>query len=88
MAASLQERAGIPDKSVPPANAAGRKALHRQPDSTESREDCIRESLIKRLKNVFADLTPENFEALVLKMTREQLRSEGVRWKKNDRGPC
>ena len=54
--------------------------------SPESREDCIRKSLAERLKVVCAHLSPEDFEALILKMTHEQLRSEGIRWRKAD--PC
>lgn len=77
----------IPEKPVPPANA-DRDPIHLHPDSPESREDCIRKSLAKRLKNVCANLEPKDFDALVLKMTREQLRSEGVRWRKNDPDPC
>jgi hypothetical protein len=77
----------IPEKPVPPADA-DRDSLDLHPDSPESREDCIRKSLIKRLKTVCADLTPTDFEALVLKMTREQLRSEGARWRKDDPDPC
>lgn len=77
----------IPKKPVPPANA-DRAPLRLHPHSPESREDCIRKSLVKRLQNVCAHLAPKDFEALVLRMTREQLRSEGVRWKKNDPDPC
>ncbi len=88
MAASLQDTSSINDKTVPPADAADSEALHLHPAGPMSREDCIRASLIKRLSNVCADLTPEAFEALVLKMTREQLRSEGIRWKRNDPNPC
>lgn len=73
----------IPEEPVPPAEAdVDPLPLH--PGSPETREDCIRKSLIKRLKSICADLTPQDFDALVLKMTREQLRSEGIRWKKND----
>lgn len=77
----------IPKQPVPPADA-DRDPLPLNPGRPESREDCIRESLIKRLHNICAHLEPTDFEALVLKMTREQLRSEGVRWKKNDPDPC
>jgi hypothetical protein len=44
----------------------------------ESREDCVRKDLMRRLKCVCEHLSSAEFEALVLKMTREQLRGEGV----------
>jgi hypothetical protein len=46
--------------------------------SQESREDCVRRDLMHRLKRVCENLSSAEFEALVLKMTREQLRGEGV----------
>ena len=85
LAASLQVYGGIPDKSVRHAGD-GPTPLKHHPDGPESREDCIRKSLVQRLKAVCAHLSSEDFDALVLKMTREQLRSEGVRWRKAD--PC
>ena len=47
-------------------------------ESRESREDCVRKDLTGRLKRVCENLSSEDFEALVMKMTREQLRGEGV----------
>ena len=44
----------------------------------ETREDCVRKDLVRRLKCVCEHLSSAEFEALVLKMTREQLRGEGV----------
>ena len=44
----------------------------------ESREDCVRKDLMERLKRVCDNLSSADFEALVLKMTREQLRGEGA----------
>jgi hypothetical protein len=44
----------------------------------ENREDCVRNDLMQRLKRVCENLSSAEFEALVLKMTREQLRGEGV----------
>ena len=85
LAASLQVGGGIPAKSIPPTGD-GLTPLHLHRDSPESREDCIRKSLAERLKGVCAHLSPEDFDALVLKMTHEQLRSEGIRWRKTD--PC
>jgi hypothetical protein len=46
--------------------------------SQESREDSIRKDLTERLKRVCDNLPSDDFEALVLKMAREQLRGEGV----------
>ncbi len=44
--------------------------------SQESREDCVRKDLMERLKRTCENLSSADFEALVLKMTREQLRGE------------
>jgi hypothetical protein len=46
--------------------------------SQESREDSVRKDLMNRLKPVCDKMSSAEFEALVLKMTREQLRGEGV----------
>jgi hypothetical protein len=46
--------------------------------SQESREDCVRKDLTHRLKHICEELSKADFEALVLKMTREQLRGEGA----------
>ena len=46
------------------------------PDENESHEDSISRSLRVRLKGVCAKLSPEDFEALIATMTREQLRGE------------
>ena len=85
LAASLQVKRGIPDKSILPPEE-GLTPLQLDPSGSDSREDCIRKSLTERLKGVCAHLSPEDFDALVLQMTREQLRSEGIRWRKAD--PC
>jgi hypothetical protein len=44
----------------------------------ESREDRVRKDLAHRLKHVCQDLSIAEFDALMLKMTREQLRGEGA----------
>jgi hypothetical protein len=44
----------------------------------ESREDCVRKDLVQRLTRVCENLSRAEFEALVLKMAREQLRGEGA----------
>ena len=46
--------------------------------SQENREDCVRNDLTQRLKRVCENLSGAEFEALVLKMAREQIRGEGV----------
>jgi hypothetical protein len=46
--------------------------------SQESREDSVRRDLTQRLKPICRNLTGAEFEALILKMTREQLRGERV----------
>lgn len=45
-------------------------------EKEESHEAAISRSLCKRLKGVCANLSPEDFEALIARMTREQLRGE------------
>lgn len=47
-------------------------------ESPGSREDSVRKDLTLRLTHVCEKLSRPDFEALILKMTREQLRSEGV----------
>lgn len=44
----------------------------------ESRESCVRKDLTRRLTTVCANMSSVDFEALVLEMTREQLRGERV----------
>lgn len=44
----------------------------------ESREACVRKDLTRRLTGVCASMSGVDFEALVLDMTREQLRGERV----------
>ena len=67
----------IPEKSI----REGETIFH-SPDinfkSPESREDCVRKDLTLRLKRVCEHLSNLDFNALVLKMTREQLRGEGI----------
>jgi hypothetical protein len=46
--------------------------------SQESREDCVRKDLTHRLKHICQELSSADFDALILKMTREQLRGEGT----------
>jgi hypothetical protein len=68
----------VPEKWI---NGAGKNVFH-SPDmrsaNPESREDSIRKDLTFRLKHTCEHLTRLDFEALVLKMTHEQLRGEGI----------
>ena len=47
-------------------------------ESPGSREECVRKDLTHRLTPICENLSNLDFEALIVKMTREQLRSEGV----------
>jgi hypothetical protein len=51
-------------------------ALHLK--TQESREDCVRKDLTHRLKHICQELSSADFDALVLKMTGEQLRGESA----------
>jgi hypothetical protein len=51
-------------------------ALHTT--NAESREDSVRRDLTRRLKRICEKLSSADFEALLVKMTREQLRGEGT----------
>ena len=44
----------------------------------ESRENCVRKDLTRRLTSVCASMSSVDFESLVGEMTREQLRGERV----------
>jgi hypothetical protein len=46
--------------------------------SLESREDCVRRDLALRLKRICENLSRVEFDALIVQMTREQLRGEGL----------
>ncbi len=48
------------------------------PDNSESREESVRKDLKRRLKHVCEHLSRVDFDGLVAKMTREQLRGEGI----------
>ena len=65
-----------PGRSTP----AGQKPSVFGPPATdekgESHEDAISRSLRERLTGVCAELPREDFEALIARMTREQLRGE------------
>jgi hypothetical protein len=51
---------------------------HLDSKNAESREDCVRKDLTLRLKRVCENLSTAEFAALVVRMTREQLRSESI----------
>ena len=66
----------IPRKTGP---AEQKPSVFGQPvpdEKTESHEDSISRSLRERLKGVCAKLSGDDFEALIARMTREQLRGE------------
>jgi hypothetical protein len=44
----------------------------------ESREDCIRKDLTRRLQGTCENLSKADFADLVMKMTREQMRGERI----------
>lgn len=44
----------------------------------ERREDFVHKDLTRRLKKVCEKLAPADFDALMHKMAREQLRGEGI----------
>lgn len=58
--------------------AAAFNSLELDSENLESREDCVRKDLARRLNNICQNLSSGDFEALVMKMTREQMRGEGV----------
>jgi hypothetical protein len=68
----------ITDRLIRARAAAVSNSLDLDSESLETREDCARKDLARRLKNVCANLSSGEFEALVWKMAREQMRGEGV----------
>ena len=68
--------------SIPEKWIRGSATIVHSPDiisaSPDSREDCVRKDLTLRLKRVCEHLSILDFNALVLKMTYEQLRGEGI----------
>ena len=68
----------ITERLIRARAAAVSSTLDLVSESRESREDCLRKDLTRRLKNVCDNLSSTDFDALVLKMTREQMRGEGV----------
>ena len=68
----------ITERLIRARAAAVSNSLDLDSESLETREECLRKDLTRRLKNVCANLSSGDFEALVLKMTREQMRGEGV----------
>lgn len=50
----------------------------------ESRETCVRKDLTQRLKGVCEKLSSVEFDALVVNMTREQLKGERVHERRID----
>jgi hypothetical protein len=48
------------------------------PANDESREDSVRNDLTKRLERICDTMSRADFSALIVDMTREQLRGEGI----------
>lgn len=71
----------IPEKWI---RASGDAVLSWPDRNQASREECVHKDLTRRLKGVCENLSSADFEALVVKMTDEQLRGERVpdRWKR------
>lgn len=68
----------ITERLIRARAAAASNSLELDSENPESREDCVRKDLTRRLKNICQNLSSGDFEALVMKMTREQMRGEGV----------
>jgi hypothetical protein len=68
----------FPKKSMRAGGEAIFSSLATNNKTLETREDCVRKDLTGRLKCVCVHLSSAEFEALILKMTREQLRGESV----------
>jgi hypothetical protein len=68
----------IPEKWVRPGTGSLFPWLDLGREGPPSREDCVRKDLTHRLQHVCKDLSSSAFDALILRMTREQLRGEGV----------
>ncbi len=47
-------------------------------EGSQSRDECVRPDLTRRLKHICENLSTGDFAALITKMTDEQLRSEGL----------
>ncbi len=65
---------------------AGAKSVFNWPliksAGSQSREDCVRTDLTRRLKHICENLSSADFAVLITKMTNEQLRSEGLAHRK------
>jgi hypothetical protein len=68
----------ITERLAQARSAAVLSSLDLEPESGESREECVRKDLTRRLENVCDNLSSGDFEALVMKMTREQMRGESI----------
>ena len=71
----------IPEKQI---RSSGKSVVGWPDPNPEGREDSVRKDLTSRLERVCENLSSVDFEALVGKMTDEQLRGERVpgRWKR------
>jgi len=65
-----------PGKSTPTGQTQSVFGPVISPENIETHEEAISRSLRDRLKNICGKLSREDFDALIAKMTREQLRGE------------
>jgi hypothetical protein len=68
----------ITERLVRARRAAVSNSVDLDSESHETREECVRKDIAHRLKRICENLSSGEFEALVMKMTREQMRGEGV----------
>lgn len=68
----------VPEKWVRADGKSVFHSLNLNCESRENREDCVRKDLTLRLKHICEHLSSIDFEALISKMTHEQLRGEGI----------
>jgi hypothetical protein len=68
----------ITERLIRARAAAVSNSLDLDSESLESREDCVRKDLARRLQRICENLSRADFEALIMKMAREQMRGEGV----------
>ena len=75
---SIQDESSIEERLVSAVRAVALNHPDLNSASHESREECVRKDLTSRLKRACENLSSADFEALVVEMTREQLRGEGT----------
>lgn len=68
----------ITERLIRARAAAVLNSLDLESESPGTREDCVRKDLARRLERICENLSRVDFEALIMKMAREQMRGEGV----------